>query len=187
MQRSWPDCSAGFSRLDASIAPPLVAPAPITVWISSMNRIAFGVVLQLLHHALQALFEVAAIARAGQQRAHVEREDRRVGQNFRHLLFIDLARQAFGDRRLANARIADQQRIVLLAAAEDLDRAQHFRLAPDQRIDLAFLGLLVEVHAVGGERFAALLHHALAVFAFLARRAPGAAAPRLRASACRAR
>ena len=33
---------AGFKRLDASIAPPLVAPAPITVWISSMNRIASG-------------------------------------------------------------------------------------------------------------------------------------------------
>ena len=37
-----PPDSAGLSRLDASIAPPLVAPAPITVWISSMNRIASG-------------------------------------------------------------------------------------------------------------------------------------------------
>ncbi len=42
MQRSVPDASAGFSRLDASIAPPLVAPAPITVWISSMNKMAPG-------------------------------------------------------------------------------------------------------------------------------------------------
>ncbi len=40
MQRSPPDWSAGFSRLEASIEPPEVAPAPITVWISSMNRIA---------------------------------------------------------------------------------------------------------------------------------------------------
>ena len=37
-----PDASAGFSRFDASIAPPEVAPAPITVWISSMNRMALG-------------------------------------------------------------------------------------------------------------------------------------------------
>ena len=36
------------------------------------------IVLDLLHHGLQALFEIAAIARAGEQRAHVEREDRRV-------------------------------------------------------------------------------------------------------------
>jgi hypothetical protein len=42
MQRSLPPCSAGFSRFEASIAPPDVAPAPITVWISSMNRIASG-------------------------------------------------------------------------------------------------------------------------------------------------
>ena len=42
MQRIAPDDSAGLSRFDASIAPPLVAPAPITVWISSMNRIASG-------------------------------------------------------------------------------------------------------------------------------------------------
>ena len=31
MQRSVPLCSAGLSRLEASIAPPLVAPAPMTV------------------------------------------------------------------------------------------------------------------------------------------------------------
>ena len=42
MQRIAPDDRAGFNRLDASIAPPEVAPAPITVWISSMNRMAWG-------------------------------------------------------------------------------------------------------------------------------------------------
>jgi hypothetical protein len=33
----------GLEQVGASIAPPLVAPAPITVWISSMNRIACGI------------------------------------------------------------------------------------------------------------------------------------------------
>ncbi len=42
MQRMVPPASAGLSRLEASIAPPEVAPAPITVWISSMNMIAPG-------------------------------------------------------------------------------------------------------------------------------------------------
>ena len=42
MQRIAPLLSAGLSRFDASIAPPLVAPAPITVWISSMNSTACG-------------------------------------------------------------------------------------------------------------------------------------------------
>ena len=47
----------------------------------------------------------------------------------------DLARQALGDGGLADAGIADQQRVVLLAAAQDLDRALHLGLAADQRID----------------------------------------------------
>ena len=42
MQRTEPDCSAGFKRFEASMAPPDVAPAPMTVWISSMNRTAPG-------------------------------------------------------------------------------------------------------------------------------------------------
>ena len=40
MQRSSPLPSTGLRRLEASRAPPEVAPAPTTVWISSMNRIA---------------------------------------------------------------------------------------------------------------------------------------------------
>ena len=40
--RNFPPCSAGFNRFEASIAPPEVAPAPITVWISSINKTASG-------------------------------------------------------------------------------------------------------------------------------------------------
>jgi hypothetical protein len=42
MQRSLPLDSAGLRRLPASSVPPLAAPAPMTVWISSMNRTACG-------------------------------------------------------------------------------------------------------------------------------------------------
>ena len=75
MQRSSPEASAGLSRFDASIEPPLVAPAPTMVWISSMNRIAFGLFLIALDHALEPLLELAAELGAGEQRAHVERVD----------------------------------------------------------------------------------------------------------------
>ena len=33
----------GFNRFEASITPPEVAPAPMIVWISSINKIAFGI------------------------------------------------------------------------------------------------------------------------------------------------
>ena len=115
------------------------------------------VVLDLLHHLLQAFFEVATVARAGQQRPHVEREHRRLGEHLGHFAADDLARQTFGDRRLADARVADKQRVVLAAAAQHLDRALHFRFAADQRIDAPVARLLVEVDAIGVERALLLL------------------------------
>ena len=60
-------------------------------------------------------------------------------EHVRHFAVDDLARQALGDRGLADAGVADQQRIVLLPAAEDLDGAADFGVAADQRIDLAVL------------------------------------------------
>ena len=69
----------------------------------------------------------------------------------------DPARQAFGDRGLADAGLADEQRIVLLPAAQHLDGAVDLGLAADQRIDLAFARFLVEVDAIGFERIAFLL------------------------------
>ncbi len=113
--------------------------------------------LDLLHHLLEAFLEVAAIAGAGEQRAHIEGEHRRVREHLRHFAVDDLAGEALGDGGLADAGVADQQRVVLLAPAQDLDRARYLSLAADQRIDLAVAGLLVEVDAIGVESIALLL------------------------------
>ena len=113
------------------------------------------VVFQLLDDLFDALLEVAAVAGAGQQRAHVEAEDRRLGQDVGHLMADDLAGQPLRDGGLADPRIADQQRVVLVAPAQDLDAALDLVGAADQRIDLPLAGLLVEVDAIGFERLAA--------------------------------
>src|SRR3546814_10876334 len=42
MQRRSPDASAGLIMLLASIVPPDAEPAPMMVWISSMNSTAVG-------------------------------------------------------------------------------------------------------------------------------------------------
>src|SRR3546814_6623810 len=75
----------------------------------------------------------------------VERIDDRGQQHLGHVALDDLAREAFGDGGLADAGIAHIERVVLAAAAQDLDRAVDFGAAADQRIDLAALRLLVEV------------------------------------------
>ena len=106
---------------------------------------AVRIVLQLLEHGFQALFEVTAVFGTGQQGAHVQRIHDGILQDFRHIALRDAIGQAFGDGRLAHARLADEQRIVLAAAAQDLDHAVDFFLAADQRVDLAFGSGLVQV------------------------------------------
>ena len=55
----------------------------------------------------------------------------------RHVALDDAQGEAFDDRRLADARLADQHGIVLRAAREDLDHAANFLVAADDRIELA--------------------------------------------------
>ena len=107
-------------------------------------------------HGLQPLLELAAIFRAGDQRAHVERHQLLVLQRFGHVAIDDAQRQALGDRGLADAGLADQHRIVLGAARQHLDRAADFVVAADNRIELAGAGVGGEVARVFLERVVAL-------------------------------
>ena len=79
------------------------------------------------------------------------------GEHLRHVAHDDAARQTFGDGRLADAGIADEQRVVLLPAAQHLDGALDLGPAADQRIDAARPRLLVEVDAIDLERIGAAL------------------------------
>ena len=108
-------------------------------------------------HGLDPLLEIAAIAGAGEQRAHVEGEDHRTVENLRYLAALDAPRQALGERRLADARITDIERIVLGAAAEHLDGAFDLGVAADERVDPTGLGLGVQIDAKGIERRGTLL------------------------------
>src|SRR5712691_4088953 len=99
----------------------------------------------LLHHLLQALLELAAVLRAGDQRGQVERIDLLVLQELGDLVGTDARRQALDDGRLADARLADQDRVVLRAAREDLHHALDLGLAADDRVELALGGELGQV------------------------------------------
>src|SRR4029077_3217242 len=94
-------------------------------------------------------------------------------QHFGHFVLDDLARQALGDRRLADARVSDEQRVVLLAAAKDLDGAVHLGESADQWVDAALLGLLVQVDAIGFERLGTLLVFGFALLAIFVGAAGG--------------
>ena len=69
-----------------------------------------GRVDHFLEHGLQAILELAAILRAGDERSHVERDDLLVLQALGHVAADDALGEAFDDRGLADAGLADQHR-----------------------------------------------------------------------------
>ena len=122
----------------------------------------------LLHHLLQALLELAAVLRAGDQRGQVERVDLLVLEQLGHLGAGDALGQALDDGRLADAGLADQHRVVLGAAREDLHDPLDLGLAADARVELALGGELGQVAPELVEQLGGLLA--------LARRRAGAGA-----------
>ncbi len=112
---------------------------------------------QVVEHGLQALLELAAELRTRDQRAHVERQDALVLQSLGHLAVDDALRQTFDDRGLADARLADEHRVVLGAALQHLDGAADLIVAPDDRIELARGGARGQIDGVLLQRLPALL------------------------------
>ena len=102
-------------------------------------------VLQFGDHALQALLEIAAVLRAGNQRTHIQRVDRAIEQHLGHVPLDDQARKPFSQCRFSDSGFTDIKRIVLAAPAQDLHRALNLELAPDQRIDAPLGGQGVQV------------------------------------------
>ena len=133
---SSPRASIGLSMLPASMLPS-AAPAPTTVCSSSRNsRIRPSAAFTSASTALQALLELAAVLRAGHQQTHVEGEDGLVPQPLRDVAVGDPLGQALDDRGLADAGVADEHRVVLGLAGQDLDHPTDLGVAADHRVAL---------------------------------------------------
>ena len=114
-------------------------------------------VLDLLEDGLEALLELAAELGAGDERAEVERDDPLVLQRLRHVAAHDALGEALHDRGLADARLADEDRVVLRPARQHLDHPPDLLVAADDRVQLAGAGLGGEVAAVLLERLVGAL------------------------------
>ena len=111
----------------------------------------------VIKHRLQTVLELAPVLRARDQRAHVKRDHAPVAQRLRHVARDDPLRQPLHDRRLANARLANQHGVVLCASRQHLDHPADLLVAPDHRVELALLGRLREVGAEALQRLVLLL------------------------------
>ncbi len=125
-------------------------------FVNEEDDLALGA-LNLLDGGLQPLLELAAETAASDHCAQVEADHAAAHQNLRHVAAGDLLGQPLDDGRFADARLADQHGVVLGAAAENLDDAQDFVVAPDHRVELALDGQARQVAAVLFQRAVARL------------------------------
>ena len=145
IMRSSPRASIGLIMLPASTAPFGAAGADDRVQlVDEGDDLALGVG-DLLEDGLEPILELAAVLRARDHRADVERDQPLVAQALGHVALDDAPRQALDDRGLADAGLADEHRVVLRAAAQHLDDAADLLVAPDDRVELALARLLGEV------------------------------------------
>ena len=102
----------------------------------------------LLEHGLEPLLKLAAVFGPGDQRAHVEGDQLAVLQGLGHITVDDALGQTLHNRGFTHAGFANQHRIVLGAAAENLDGAANLLIAANDRIELALPGRRREIAPV---------------------------------------
>jgi hypothetical protein len=115
------------------------------------------VLAELADDPLQPLLELAAVLRARDDQREVERENLLLRQEHRDGALDDPRREPLDDRRLADAGLAEEDRVVLGAAREDLDDPLDLLLAADQGVEGSRAGELRQVAAVLGEERELLL------------------------------
>ena len=154
-QCSSPRASAGFSMLEASIAPSAL-PAPTRVCSSSMKR--------MMSPSAGGISGSTAFSRSSNSPRYLAPATMAPRssaisflslQRLRHVAVDDAQRQALGDGGLADAGLADQHRVVLGAPAQHLDGAADLLVAADHRVELALARRLGEVAGVFLQRVVA--------------------------------
>src|SRR5262245_34214187 len=90
----------------------------------------------LLEDVLDALLELATEHRPSDHAAHAERHDAHVAQVRGDVPLNHTAGDALDDGRLADARLADQHRIVFLAPTQHSQHTANLTVAPGGGIEL---------------------------------------------------
>jgi hypothetical protein len=113
----------------------------------------------LVEHRLEPLLELAPVLGPGDQGAQVEGEDRLVAQPLGHVAADDPLGQALHDGGLADPRVADQHRVVLGLARQDLHHPPDLGVAADHRVEPAGAGVGDQVAPVLGQGLVGDLGH----------------------------
>ena len=141
--RSSPRASIGFSMLPASMAesPPGACTDDGVELVDERDHLAAGV-LDLLEHGLEPLLELTAVLRARDHRGEVQREQPPALERVGDVTGDDALGEPLDDGGLADAGLADQDRVVLGTPRQHLDHPADLCVAADHGVELAVLGLL---------------------------------------------
>ena len=123
-------------------------PAPIDEEQNAPFRL-----FHLFEDCLQTFLELAAVLGARNERAHIEREERLVLEPFGDVPLDDTLSEPFGDRRLADARLADEHGVIFGLAREDADDVPDLLVPADDGFELVLAGELCQIGAVLFEGF----------------------------------
>ena len=104
--------------------------------VDEQDDLALGI-RDLLEHGLQAVLELAAVLRAGDERAHVKREHALAEEPLGHVAIDDSLCEPLDDGGLAHAGFTDEHGVVLGAARQHLDDTAYLLIPADDRVELA--------------------------------------------------
>ena len=140
MRRSSPRASIGLIMLPASMAPS-AAPAPTMVCSSSM-KVMISPSASVI--SLSTAFRRSSNSPRYLAPATIEPRSSAITrlplQALGHVALDDAVGQALDDGRLADAGLADEDRVVLGAARQHLDDPADLLVAADDRVELALRG-----------------------------------------------
>ena len=113
--------------------------------------------LYLIQNGFETLLKFAAEFRTGDERAHVQRENRPVAQILRHVAAHNADGKSFRNRSLADARLTDETRIVFRLSRQNPDGMANLLVSANHGIELLISRKLREVLSVFAQHVVSVL------------------------------
>ena len=102
----------------------------------------------LVDHALETFLKLTLVFRTGNEGTHVQRIEFLVLQILRHVTADDALGESFDNGGLSRSRFADEHRVVLRSAGENLQDATYLLVATDDGVKFSRPCFLHEVAGI---------------------------------------